>query len=173
MAQSKSSKTPDTKSDTTKSAGKESGDIFARIQTDHDTIRSLLEKTEKANGSGRARFEDLQRELWAHAKVEEGVFYAALSKAKEAKGETIEGLNEHHLINTLLDELNAMIATDSGWTAKLQVLGELVRHHLDEEEEELFEEARDYLDDDRSAELGALYAERKEQAMAALAPLPK
>ncbi|MCM8739094.1 hemerythrin domain-containing protein [Azospirillum sp. A1-3] len=146
-------------------------DIFARIKTDHDTIRSLLEKTEKANGSGRAVFEELQRELWAHSKVEEGVFYASLKKAKEAKSETVEGLNEHHLINGLLDELNAMKTTDSGWKEKLQVLGELVRHHLDEEEEELFEEARDVLDDDRAAELGGAYDDRKKHIMAGLAPL--
>ncbi|PWC94720.1 hemerythrin domain-containing protein [Azospirillum sp. TSO5] len=146
-------------------------DIFARIKTDHDTIRSLLDKTEKANGSGRAVFEELQRELWAHSKVEEGVFYASLKKAKEAKSETVEGLNEHHLINGLLDELNAMKTTDSGWKEKLQVLGELVRHHLDEEEEELFEEARDVLDDDRAAELGGAYDDRKKHIMAGLAPL--
>ncbi len=146
-------------------------DIFARIKTDHDTIRSLLEKSEKANGSGRAVFEELQRELWAHSKVEEGVFYASLKKAKEAKSETVEGLNEHHLINGLLDELNAMKTTDSGWKEKLQVLGELVRHHLDEEEEELFEEARDVLDDDRAAELGSAYDDRKKHIMAGLAPL--
>ncbi|PWC80605.1 hemerythrin [Azospirillum sp. TSH100] len=146
-------------------------DIFARIKTDHDTIRGLLDKTEKANGSGRAVFEELQRELWAHSKVEEGVFYASLKKAKEAKSETVEGLNEHHLINGLLDELNAMKTTDSGWKEKLQVLGELVRHHLDEEEEELFEEAREVLDDDRAAELGSAYGERKTHIMAGLAPL--
>ncbi|CAO3440666.1 hemerythrin domain-containing protein [Azospirillum endophyticum] len=146
-------------------------DIFARIKTDHDTIRSLLDKTEKANGSGRAVFEDLQRELWAHSKVEEGVFYASLKKAKEAKSETVEGLNEHHLINGLLDELNAMKTTDSGWKEKLQVLGELVRHHLDEEEEELFEEAKEVLDDDRAVELGSAYADRKTHIMAGLAPL--
>ncbi|CAO3411183.1 hemerythrin domain-containing protein [Azospirillum largimobile] len=146
-------------------------DIFARIKTDHDTIRSLLDQTEKANGSGRAVFEELQRELWAHSKVEEGVFYASLKKAKEAKSETIEGLNEHHLINGLLDELNAMKTSDSGWKEKLQVLGELVRHHLDEEEEELFEEAKDVLDDSRAAELGSVYADRKQHIMAGLAPL--
>jgi len=146
-------------------------DIFARIKTDHDTIRGLLDKTEKANGSGRAVFEELQRELWAHSKVEEGVFYASLKKAKEAKSETVEGLNEHHLINGLLDELNAMKTTDSGWKEKLQVLGELVRHHLDEEEEELFEEAKEALDKDRAAELGSAYAERKTHIMAGLAPL--
>ncbi|MCG5242845.1 hemerythrin domain-containing protein [Azospirillum doebereinerae] len=148
-------------------------DIFARIKTDHDTIRALLDKAEEANGNGRAVFEDLQRELWAHAKVEEGIFYASLSKAKDAKSETIEGLNEHHLINGLLDELNAMKTTDSGWKEKLQVLGELVRHHLDEEEEELFEEAKEYLDDGRAAELGGFYADRKDHVLAGLAPLPK
>lgn len=146
-------------------------DIFARIKTDHDTIRSLLDKAEKANGSGRAVFEELQRELWAHSKVEEGVFYASLKKVKEAKSETVEGLNEHHLINGLLDELNAMKTTDSGWKEKLQVLGELVRHHLDEEEEELFEEAKEALDDGRAAELGSAYAESKTHIMAGLAPL--
>lgn len=153
-----------------KTAGTQA-DIFTRIKTDHDTIRSLLDKTEKANGSGRAVFEELQRELWAHSKVEEGVFYASLKKAKEAKSETVEGLNEHHLINGLLDELNAMKTTDSGWKEKLQVLGELVRHHLDEEEEELFEEAKEVLDDDRAAELGGAYADRKKHIMAGLAPL--
>ncbi|PWC33843.1 hemerythrin domain-containing protein [Azospirillum sp. TSO35-2] len=146
-------------------------DIFARIKTDHDTIRDLLDKTEKANGSGRAVFETLQRELWAHSKVEESVFYAPLKTAKEAKSETIEGLNEHHLINGLLDELNAMKTTDSGWKEKLQVLGELVRHHLDEEEEELFEEAKEALGDKRAMELGGVYAERKDHMMAGLAPL--
>ncbi|MBP2303271.1 hemerythrin domain-containing protein [Azospirillum picis] len=152
-------------------ARKTDADIFARIKSDHDLIRSLLDKTEKANGSGRSVFEELQRELWAHSKVEENVFYASLRKAKEAKSETIEGLNEHHLINGLLDELNAMKTTDSGWSEKLQVLGELVRHHLDEEEEELFEEAKDYLDDGRAAELGGVYADRKDKMMAGLAPL--
>ncbi len=148
-------------------------DIFTRIKADHDTIRALLDKVEKANGGGRPVYEDLQRELWAHAKVEESVFYAALAKAREAKSETIEGLNEHHLINGLLDELNAMKTSDSGWQEKLQVLGELVRHHLDEEEEELFEEARDYLDDGRAVELAGFYSDRKDHVMAGLAPLPK
>lgn len=147
--------------------------IYDRIKQDHDTVRDLLEKAEKGGANARSVYEDLQRELWAHGKVEEAVFYQALSKAKNAKEETIEGLNEHHMINGLLDELNAMPAEGTAWTAKLQVLGELVRHHLDEEEEELFEEAEKALDDKRAKELGTLYADRKKHMMAALAPLPK
>lgn len=147
--------------------------IFDRIKQDHDTVRRLLDKAEKAGGGARAVYEELQRELWAHGKVEEAVFYNALAQVRSAKEETVEGLNEHHLINGMLDELNAMPAEGTAWKAKLQVLGELVRHHLDEEEEELFEEAGEALSEDRAAELGHLYAERKQHALAALAPLPK
>ncbi len=147
--------------------------IFDQIKQDHDTVRRLLDEAETADGDGRAAYEVLQRELWAHGKVEEAVFYAALARARSAKEETVEGLNEHHLINGLLDELNAMPAGGTAWKAKLQVLGELVRHHLDEEEEELFEEAGEALGADRADRLGSLYAERKQQMMAALAPLPR
>lgn len=149
-------------------------DIFDRIKHDHDTLRALLERIEDPDKeSRRAAFDEFHRELWAHGKVEEAVFYAALARHKGAKAETMEGLNEHHMINGLAEELNAMPADSGAWTAKLQVLGELLRHHLDEEEEELFEEARDALEDDRAAELGRLYDERKKHALAALAPLPR
>ena len=149
-------------------------DIFDRIKHDHDTLRALLERIEDPDKeSRRAVFEEFARELWAHGKVEEAVFYAALTKHKEAKAETMEGLNEHHMINGLAEELSAMPADSGAWTAKMQVLGELLRHHLDEEEEELFEEARDALADERADELGRLYDERKQHAMAALAPLPR
>jgi hypothetical protein len=145
--------------------------ILERIRQDHDTLRTLLAKAEKEQG--KSAFEQLQRELWAHAKAEETIFYAALNRAKTARMETVEGLNEHHMINNLVDELNAMPAEGVSWRAKLQVLGELVRHHLDEEEEEMFEEAEKLLDKKRSTELGDLYLDRKEHALAALEPLPK
>lgn len=149
-------------------------DIFDRIKTDHDTLRDLLERIEDPDKeSRRAVFEVFARELWAHGKVEEAVFYAALSKHRGAKAETMEGLNEHHMINGLAEELNAMPADSGAWSAKMQVLGELLRHHLDEEEDELFDEARDALEGERADELGRLYDERKRHALAALAPLPR
>lgn len=150
-------------------------DIFDRIEKDHNTIRTLLDQIKDApEGDRDARkslYQNLQRELWAHGKVEETVFYAALSGHRSAKSETVEGLNEHQLINSLLDQLNAMPVDGIAWTAKVQVLGEMVKHHLDEEEEELFEEARDVLSDDRARELASIYDDRKTHAMAALAPI--
>lgn len=146
-------------------------DIYQRILKDHETLRALMDKAENGKGDLRAVYDELQRELWAHAKVEETVFYAALSGSKEARSEAKEGVNEHHLINTLADELGTLEPGGENWKAKVQVLGELLRHHLDEEEEELFEEAREVLDDKRAKALGATFDERKKHALAALAPL--
>lgn len=150
-------------------------DIYDRIEQDHDAVRGLLTRmgelktTEKAKR--RTLFEELQRELWAHQKVEEAVFYAALSKAREAKDEAAEGLSEHQVIGGLLDELNGTPDDGTAWEAKFKVLTELVQHHLDEEEDELFGEAREALPDSRAEELATLFDERKQHALEALKPI--
>lgn len=150
-------------------------DIYDRIEKDHDTVRGLLTRMDGLKTTEKARrrtlFEELQRELWAHHKVEETVFYAALDKAREARAEAAEGLNEHHLINGLLEELNGMPDDGTAWEAKFKVLCELVQHHLDEEEDELFGEAREALSDSRAEELAGLFEERKQHALEALKPI--
>lgn len=149
--------------------------IYDRIEQDHDAVRGLLTRmaelktTEKAKR--RTLFDELQRELWAHHKVEETVFYAALSKARNAGGEAAEGLNEHHIINGLVEELNGTPDDGTAWEAKFKVLTELVQHHLDEEEDDLFDEAREALPDSRAEELAALFDERKKHALEALKPI--
>ncbi|HYH18303.1 MAG TPA: hemerythrin domain-containing protein [Azospirillum sp.] len=150
-------------------------DIYDRIEQDHDTLRTLLTRIADApeddKAGRRMLFEQLQRELWAHHKVEETVFYATIVNARATREEAAEGLNEHHLIDTLLGELNLMPVDGTAWKAKVQVLDELVRHHLDEEEDELFKEARDTLPDETAQELARQFDERKAHAVAALAPL--
>jgi hemerythrin superfamily protein len=150
-------------------------DIYQRICRDHETLRRLMTEFKDSAESDKARraaiFGELQRELWAHGKVEETVFYAAIGESRQAKSETMEGFNEHHMINSLLDELQAMPPGDTAWNAKIQVLNEIVRHHIDEEEEELFEDARKVLKENQARELGQAFDERKRLAMAALEPL--
>lgn len=146
-------------------------DIYDRILKDHETLRALLDRAQKGNGNAAAAFDELQRELWAHHKVEETVFYAAVADTREAGGEAREGRTEHHVLETLVGELATMEAGSDTWQAKLQVLGEILRHHLDEEEEELFEEAKEVLSGKRADELATAFDQRKRHALAALAPL--
>jgi len=150
-------------------------DILKRIEQDHKTARKLMEQLKKEDDPhGRsALFDKLQRELWSHAKVEETVLYAAMIQAAGEKHETLEGFSEHHTINGLLDELTDMPTEGPAWGAKFDVLAELVEHHLDEEEEELFAEAREALGEERLKELGGAFDERKRHALSALEPLPE
>lgn len=149
--------------------------IYERIEQDHGMFREMLGQMEGLRNGEKAKrrtlFLELQRELWAHDKVEEAVLYAALAKTRQAKAEAAEGLNEHHLINNLLDELNGMPDDGTAWEAKFQVLTELLQHHLEEEEGTLFDEAREALSDSRAEELGTLFDERKEHALEALKPI--
>ena len=76
-----------------------------------------------------------------HTKVEEEVFYPAI-KAKIDQDEIDEALVEHQAADALALEIQEMDGSEDLYDAKVHVLGEQVRHHVEEEEEEMFEEAK-------------------------------
>jgi hemerythrin-like domain-containing protein len=78
----------------------------------------------------------------------------------------LEGIQEHELVSQLLEELDSMNKGTEDWKAKLIVLRENVEHHVEEEENELFEQARQILSDDQAREVGRKFAEQKQQIMA-------
>jgi hemerythrin superfamily protein len=104
--------------------------------------------------------------LKVHTQIEEEIFYPA---AREATGDADlldEAAVEHAGAKTLIAEIEAMRPGQPLYDAKITVLGEQVRHHVDEEEEDLFPEVRQTkLDLDK---LGAKMATRKSELMAAM-----
>jgi len=148
-------------------------EIYARIKKDHDEARELMEKIKKTSpGDERDElFEYFARDMWLHHKLEEAVFYRTLAEKRKTRGEAFEAENEHHVANGLLEELETMPADSHEWMAKFGVLCELIEHHMDEEEEETFEEAREVLSGEIAEEMGQRFDERKEVLMAALEPL--
>ncbi|HSK39094.1 MAG TPA: hemerythrin domain-containing protein [Arenibaculum sp.] len=146
-------------------------DIYQSIKADHDTLRELLDGMTKAPAERRQEaFERFKRELWAHSKVEETVFYTPLRRHDATRMEILEGLNEHHMIDGLLAELDAQPAQGEAWQAKAQVLCELLTHHLKEEEEKIFGEARNVLKDGQARALGESWQERRRKVVDALDP---
>jgi hemerythrin superfamily protein len=146
-------------------------DIYESIKADHDTLREMSRQLMQVPPESRREvFDEFKRELWAHSKVEETVFYTPLRECEETQMEILEGLNEHHMIDALLDELEAQNLEEDAWKAKAQVLGELLKHHLEEEEEELFEEARKVLDDAQAETMAESWGRRKRMVVEALTP---
>jgi hemerythrin-like domain-containing protein len=163
---SKSSK----KSPASKKAAPKAPDAIALLKQDHETVRGLLASLENATGARRAKLlAQVGQELKVHTTIEEEIFYPAYldaARKKEDKKLYYEAKQEHHVVDLVLPEA-ADGESPEELKAKAKVLKELVEHHADEEESEMFPRARKLFDRDELRELGQAMAERKQELMRA------
>ena len=138
------------------------------MKTDHDRLKELLdealdtdEPTERSE-----LLHQIRSELMSHERMEEDVFYPALRSNAAATEIVLEGYEEHHVIDTILDELMDVPEESEQWKAKLKVLQENIENHIEEEEGEMFKKARQTFDNDALEKLGARMAAAKEEASA-------
>jgi hemerythrin-like domain-containing protein len=119
------------------------------LTQDHENLKELFREFNEAEPfeSKEAVFRRIAHELKVHQLLEEEIFYPAVSAALEDGGLLDESLQEHHVIDVLLDELRDMNPVDESgrkeFAAKFKVLTENVEHHFDEEELKMFPEALD------------------------------
>lgn len=149
-------------------------DAFTLLKQDHEKVSDIFsqleETTERAEKRREELFTKLSQELDMHAHIEETIFYPAIKNEAETREITLEGFEEHHVIKTLLKELTGMPTGTDQWAAKLKVLKENVEHHVEEEEGEMFDSARDVLSREQIEELGArMEAEKKTRQKSASA----
>lgn len=120
--------------------------ILSTLSADHGNIEALFKDFEKADHDDHealARIRDnILEQLAVHAEIEEQTLYPALREA--AEDDVLESLEEHHAVKALLAELERMPANHERFRAKMTVVIENVRHHVEEEEGDggLFEVAR-------------------------------
>ena len=130
-------------------------DAFELLKADHKKVNSLFDELEAAAGKDKLRvFDQIKTELELHTHIEETIFYPALEKPEETHDLTLEAYEEHKMVKTLLAELSQARTADDEWQAKAKVLRENVEHHVDEEENELFDKADDALTDEEIEALG-------------------
>jgi hypothetical protein len=125
------------------------------LKEDHDVLKKYLEMAEE---DGQHDKRDLMGRIATHFRehedIEERIFYPALKEHPKAKDIVLEGYQEHHVVDVLLQELEAMPVQDERWAAKLKVLKENVEHHIEEEEGEMFKKARSVFDKHELDHLG-------------------
>ncbi len=134
-------------------------DAITSLKQDHKEVKGLFREFERlgdrATKSKKDVVDKIVRELSIHAAVEEQVFYPAAREAvPDAKDDILEGLEEHHIVKWTCSELEDMDPSDERYDAKVTVLIELVRHHIDEEEKEMFPTIREALGRKRLLEIG-------------------
>ena len=101
--------------------------------------------------------------LKVHAQIEEEIFYPQAREATKDNYLIDEALVEHATVKKLISEIEAMEVNEELYDAKMRVLGEMVKHHINEEEEELFPELEAAKMDLNA--VGKEIAERKEELM--------
>jgi hypothetical protein len=145
---------------------KKTATAITLLKQDHEDVKAIFDDFEGHEGRKlkELALEAIQ-ELKIHAKIEEELFYPALRKAGVESDLMEEADEEHHLAKMIIAELELMKGTEENYAAKCMVLAECVRHHIEEEEGEMFPKARK-ADVDLAA-LGAAMKARKEELVTA------
>ena len=140
----------------------EAPDAIQLLEREHRRFEELLAEgestTERAAKRRRHILQTLTSELNAHELMEEKVLYPALQSHPETRAVVLEGYEEHHIADVIVDELHAVAADDEQWAAKFKVLKENIEHHIQEEERQMFRLARGIVSRDELRELAVRMA---------------
>lgn len=147
-------------------------DAIAILKQDHREIRKLLKRLADTTARSAKMREKLLAEIEigvkVHAKIEEEIFYPAFKNAVKKQDEDLfyEATEEHHVVDMVLPELLATRPASPQFGAKAKVLKELIEHHADEEEKQMFVKAKRSLDARTLRELGGAIEARKATLLA-------
>jgi hemerythrin superfamily protein len=144
-------------------------DIYSLVKQDHEEVAGLFRRLKAAEGfseTSEQLFAQLREALELHAHAEERVWYPALQEAEGVQELVEEALDDHALIQELFDELAVSRMDDEAWHEKLEVLAEHVEDHIEEEEGDLFDVARQLFSAAQAAELAQRWQTAKQEHMA-------
>ena len=132
---------------TTTTATTKTQDAVALLKADHKEVHAMFEEYEglgdRANVSKNKLVAKICKALKIHTQIEEEIFYPAVREAsKDTEDMVDEAVVEHASAKDLIAQLEEMDPEDDLYDAKVKVLGELIDHHVEEEEEEMFPKAR-------------------------------
>ena len=172
-AKTKANRTADRKSSRSQSASRNkegqraSRNAFDVLEEDHREVEEWFDQYDGLKDSDEDRKADLAEKiclaLKVHAQIEEEIFYPQAREASQDNDLIDEALVEHSTVKNLISEIEAMEVGEELYDAKIRVLGEMVKQHIKEEEEELFPELQS-----RKMDLNAVgkeLVERKQDLM--------
>jgi iron-sulfur cluster repair protein YtfE (RIC family) len=168
MPSSKTNKT----GKTNRAARTSKSDVIALLKEDHAKVRGLLEKLSETTTRGQKTRQELlyqiEIELETHARVEEELVYPVFLEivGKEDRKLFFEAREEHALVRKVLKEIGETPLESEEFGARAKVLKDLVEHHAEEEEKEMFPKMKAEIERERLVEMADEVEIRKE----ALAP---
>lgn len=129
---------------TQSAAPRRAANAITLLKADHTAVQELFDKYEKTRSADRkaALAEQICNELKVHTQVEEEIFYPAARAAIRDQDLLDEATVEHASAKELIAQIENGKPGDDLFDAKVKVLGEYVKHHVKEEQNELFPKVR-------------------------------
>lgn len=142
-------------------------DAIALLRADHKVVSDLFEQFEKTRSDARkaAIVAQICKELTVHTEIEEEIFYPAVKAALKDHELIPEANVEHASVKDLIAQVEGKTPDGEMYDARVKVMGEFVKHHVKEEQNEMFPKAKKTKLD--MVALGAQMAARKQELMAA------
>ena len=142
-------------------------DATTLLRKDHEAVRQLFRDFSAAGNDADARrslYRHIRHELQTQSRVEEHVFYPAVMRlrAEPAREAVRDALEDHHIVDGLLAELDQLEPEDVQYGEKMRTLQLSVERHIVSEEAALFTQARIHLTDERLERLGQDMASLRE-----------
>ena len=141
-------------------------DIFQALLQSHERQRAMSKRLLSDIGDPGQRkqaFEELKAEMAAHETAEDRAFYVPLFEHDDTVDEARHGVAEHHEMDEMVEDLEKAKEGSAEWLENLGKLIQKLEHHLKEEEEKFFPEAKKVLDGKQTQELGALYLQEHDR----------
>lgn len=141
--------------------------FFQMLKKDHAEVKGILGQLEETKESASKKreelFQKLRVELVPHMKAEESAFYPPLLAKKDSRDDALEGVEEHHVSDMVLKELEATPKDTDQWGAKMSVFKELVEHHIKDEESKVFKSAEKALGQDEIQNIMKRFEQEKQK----------
>jgi hemerythrin superfamily protein len=144
-------------------------DAIAMLKADHEAVSEMFAEYEKTRAipKKKALVAEICTALSVHAQIEEEIFYPAVQAALKDKLLVPEATVEHAGVKDLIAQIEGVEPDGEMYDAKVKVLSEYVKHHVKEEQNEMFPKVKSSSLD--MVELGARMAERKDELLAEVA----
>jgi len=130
--------------------------IYDAIREDHEKVKSTLQKlvesSKRAHKTREEQFETLKEQVLPHMQAEENLFYPFLEEEGEMEL-ALMAIEEHNVAKNLMMDIEETDIEDDRWIAKVKVLDEIIRHHIEEEETVIFDKATELMDESRATDM--------------------
>jgi len=145
-------------------------DIFELIHDQHeevlDIVQKMMDTKPKAGKKRRELIDKLKDGLLPHMYAEENYFYPVVDKEANSHDLISEAMDQHKSARRVLSEIESATEDDERWNSRLTEFKEMLEEHIDLEESDVFDRAREVVDEDRADEMGDQFESMEEEAKA-------